>query len=488
MGNGIGPRAAIFLLLVGLLPAGDGQRAPQAPPSSWPGTTYPADQRTNGVRRVNAPHFAGYVQFSETAIFWFGRVTPSENAVDVRVGYDNFLLYLHIATFDRRLWYNPTPSPGDLTNWDGVTLYLDTDGNVGSAPDTSSYRFDAQLNWWEPRADFQAAYVGDGSGWLAASIPFTTTSGWRGDEPNNDQDDRGWTLAYYLPFASLGLAAPPPPGTVWGLALALHDRDEAPAPPLGDEVWPEAMAPQVPATWGQLAFGLPAYTPPSSRPGGTVTIRHGLEGTTVVDADVGGSSVCGEAAAPDYFAGWGNLNYAGKTFLNIQNQGDGADWPCFSRYYVTFPLDAIPAGQTILSATLTLYQFGNAGQGWEPGPQPSLIQVLTVGEGWEESSLTWNNAPLAVENVAAAWADPLDPLPPWPGVPRQWDVSLAVARAHAAGTPLRLALYESDWAMHSGKYFVTSDTDDWGQAARPTLRVTWGTAAANLLFLPLITK
>jgi hypothetical protein len=270
------------------------------------------------------------------------------------------------------------------------------------------------------------------------------------------------------------VSEPPPPGTVWGIGLALHDRDDMGSPPLVDELWPPTLAPEQPVTWNQLSFGMPSYSPPPATPLGTVTIRQGLNGVTVPDADVGGSSNCGEAALPDYFPTWGDLNYTGKIFLNIQNQGNLGDWPCFSKYYVTFPLDALPAGETIISATLVLHQFGNAGQGWIPGPQPSLIQVLTVGEDWDERTLTWNNAPLALENVAAAWVDPLADPPPPAGARRQWDVSRAVAEAYAAGRPLRLALYESDSALQSGKYFRTSDIDNYGQEERPTLIVAWG--------------
>ena len=141
------------------------------------------------------------------AIFWFGRVTPTENSVDVRVGYNDDHLYLNVAAFDRRLWYDKTPSPDDLTAWHAVTLYLDTDGNVGDLPDANAYRFDAQLEWWEPREGYQVAYQGDESGWVAASVPSTTTSFWRGTAPNNEENDLGWALTYYIPFGSLGSSA-----------------------------------------------------------------------------------------------------------------------------------------------------------------------------------------------------------------------------------------------------------------------------------------
>lgn len=427
---------------------------------------------TASVRRVNAPYFDGDVRPAETAIFWFGQVNTTENYADVRVGYNNDELYLRLAAFDRRLWYDTTPSPDDLTAWDAATLYLNLDGNAGNAPAANAYRFVSQLNWWEADDNWQAAHQGDGAGWVAATVPFTTTTGYRGNAPNDDTDDRGWTVTFRIPFASLGLSGPPPQGTAWGLAVMLHDRDDAVGTSIPDKSWPEAMEPEQPATWGRLSFGMPGYKPPPATPVETVTIRHKLNGATVADVAVGGHTVCGSGL--DFWTEWGETNYAGQDQFNIQNQSDVADWPCFSKYYVTFPLDIIPPGKAVISATLTLHQFGNAGQGANPGPQPSFIQVLTVDQDWNEDTLTWNNAPLARENVAAAWMDPVVSFPGWPGVPWESDVSRAVVEAYAAGRPLRLVLYSADAAMHSGKYFVSSDTGDWNAEGRPTLRVLWG--------------
>ena len=50
----------------------------------------------------------------------------------------------------------------------------------------------------------------------------------------------------------------------------------------------------------------------------------------------------------------------------------------------------------MISATLTLYQFGNSNP---QGAEASRIQVLTVGEDWNEATITWNNAPLALESI-----------------------------------------------------------------------------------------
>jgi hypothetical protein len=196
-----------------------------------------------------------------------------------------------------------------------------------------------------------------------------------------------------------------------------------------------------------------------------------LNGAIVKDAHVGGHTLCGEEFNPDFFNGWGDRNFAGYDQINIQNQANLGDWPCFSKYYVTFPLDAIPPGKTILSAQLTMYQFGNS------SPQEansSLIQVLTVNEDWNEGTITWNNAPYAWENVGRAWVGVLPAYPGLPGVAREWDLSRAVAEAYQKGIPLRLALYSADGAMHSGKYFFSSNMDDYTQTSRPVLTVTWG--------------
>jgi len=424
---------------------------------------------------VNVPHLDGEDYFSERAIFWFGEVNPTDNYADVRVGYTEKELLVHLSVFDRLLWYNPSPSLDDLSSWDAVELYINQGGNNGNSPGVSSYRFVRQLNWWEESEKWQAGYQGNGTSWVTSPISFTTTSGWRGNAPNDNTDDRGWTIGYEIPFTSLGLVSPPDQGSDWGMALVLHDRDDASGSPIADKSWPEddinILSPE---TWGKLSFGLPNYNQPDVNLGGISFIQHKLNGADVPDAHVGGHTVSGQNYWPDFFDGWGDANYAGYEQINIQNQYDVADWPCYSKYYVTFPLDSIPNDIEIISATLTLHQFGNAGGGsWGEAPD-SLIQVLTVAEDWNEATLTWNNAPLAMENLSQTWVNPLDEFPGWPGVPYEWDVSKAVAKAYALGEPLRLALYSADSGQHSGKYFISSDTGDWNEVGRPKIDVYWG--------------
>jgi hypothetical protein len=147
----------------------------------WPLGTVRADEKSmvqvGGTRRVNAPYFEGDVLSAQAAIFWFGRVTPTENSIDVRVGYNDEHLYVRVSTIDRRLWYDTSPSTEDLTAWDAVSLFLNLNGNAGDVPDADSYRFDAQLRW-EAGDDYphnyQASYRGGNDGWIPANLSFTT--------------------------------------------------------------------------------------------------------------------------------------------------------------------------------------------------------------------------------------------------------------------------------------------------------------------------
>jgi hypothetical protein len=424
-------------------------------------------------RRVNVPFNDPATVRPDYTIFWFGRVDPTTNYADVRVVYDDDKLEIMLNIFDRHTWYDTTPTSNSLTEWDAVTIYLDLDGNIGGVPDGDSYRFVAQLNNPpQSRTNYQVAYRGNGAGWAQANVPFESFAGWSGTAVNNNNsDDRGWTASFDIPFSSLGLAGQPADGVVWGLATAVHDRDnQNGTPAIPNQVWPENMDGSQPATWGQIQFGLPAYSS-AATPQGTTTIKHGQNGAVVTDAQVGGYFDCGEPYNPNFFNGWGDANHynrGNRDQVNVQNQANLGDWPCFSKTYITFPLSQIPANKQIVSADLTFYHFG----GSDPSQAGySFIHVLTVGESWAEQTITWNNAPLAVENYAVTSVPPLPSFPGWPGVPREWDVSRAVAHAYVTGQPLRLVLYSTDSSMHSGKYFYSSDADWEG---RPTLTVVWG--------------
>jgi hypothetical protein len=255
------------------------------------------------------------------------------------------------------------------------------------------------------------------------------------------------------------------------MAILLYDRDTSAGSSIPLKTWPAGVNANRPDTWGGLRFGVPAYQAPPSNPGGTLLIRQGENGASVVDGEVGGGTTCGNGL--DFWNEWGDTPAPGgstNTDFNIQNQGNIADWPCFSKVFINFPLGAIPPGKVIRSARLVLHEFGSS----DPAnAKPSYIQVLAVADNWDEASLTWNNAPLAVGNFVGAWVDPTT-FPGWPGIRYEWDVSLQTSQAYAAGDLLRLALYSADGPLHSGKYFVSSHTGDWNKEARPTLIVEWG--------------
>lgn len=424
------------------------------------------------TRRVNVPHFEDSIRFTQTAIVWFGEVTPTNNYVDVRIGYNQDELYVRAAIFDRLLWYDTSPESQNLTDWDSMSLFLYTADHPGELITPNAYRFDSQLSDGPAnREAWQAAYQGDGDGWVLTDIPFTSISGysWESDYEgglNNGDNNRGWLVLYRIPFSSFGLSGPPAEGTLWGLGMSVQDRDDAEGSPIADQVWPEGLLAQNPNHWGELLFGVPGFSPGASTYGGTVTVQHGVDGMMVKDAHAGGHSVCGEGM--DFWTEWGERNYSGYEQFVVQNQANLADWPCFSKIFITFPLDSIPTGKVIRDAKLTIIHFGNS----QPSDAlRSWIQVLTVGEEWEEATLNWNNAPLAVENITGTWVEPLLNEPEWPGVPIDWDVSRAVEQAYQSGEPLRLALYSADGAQHSGKYFYSSDA--YG-AAKPMLTVEWG--------------
>ncbi|HIE57763.1 MAG TPA: DNRLRE domain-containing protein [Anaerolineales bacterium] len=427
----------------------------------------------DGLRIVNATRFNARIATQGMAIFWFGQVNSVENYADVRVGYNADQLEVDINIFDRYLWYDTDPSVDTLTEWDAITLFLSASDLPGDVPTPTEYKLVAQLNHWQDRQAYQAFYQGNGETWSQVSLPITTTRDWRGNGFNDRVSDKGWGMRYTIPFSALGFSAPPD-DDIWRVAVLLYDRDNAENTPIDDKFWPETFQPLDPRTWGALHFGEADFTPSDLTPTGSAIIKQGINGALVPDAHVGGAFNCG--ADVDHWNEWGYTNYENidPTQINIQNQDEMlADWPCFSKYFVTFPLDAIPAGSTVVSATLTLYQFGNSGMGWEPPPVHSWIQVLTIADEWTDTTITWNNAPLAAENITMTRVEPLSEYPGWPGIPITWNISKAVVDAYMAGEPLQLALYSADSAMHSGKYFHASESGGDDTSARPTLTVYW---------------
>ena len=427
------------------------------------------------VPRVNIPQITGSTaqRLREAGVFWFGEVGLTDNYTDVRVSYDQDSLLIGIAIFDRLLWYDTSPTIDTLAEWDSVEVFLSTHGNQGNYLDDQSYRFVAEANRDVPLAsEYSATYRGNGTTWEYEAIPFTGIMSWRsGTSPffNDLHDDFGWMISFEIPFSSFGLNGPPADGSIWGLSIKMNDRDNAGGASIPPKTWPSAANFFEPKTWGQMVFGLPGYTPAPYNPGGTTTIRNGENGVVVRDVMVGGNTTCGEGLT--FWTQWGNTNYHGATQLNVQNQWDVSDQPCFSKVFIRFPLNTIPSGNVIVSASLTMYQFGNSDPS---GAVASMIQLFVLDRDWDEGSITWNNAPQSVENVSRTRVDPLPSYPGLPGVARTWNVSKAVSDAYRVGSALNLGIYDADMPMHSGKYFHSSNVDAYMATSRPVLTVVWG--------------
>jgi hypothetical protein len=425
-------------------------------------------QQTVNIPYFNHQDIPASAKFAEMAVFWYGQVTPDDNYTDIRIAYNDSHLFVVASVFDRRIWYNPTSNGTNLENWDAISVYLNTGGN-SSQPNNSSYRFVAQFypSFQDP-TKYRTAYSGNGTGWAIQSLSFNTQPTWWGHSPNSNNDDDGWAMIFRIPFSSLGLAGAPSPGSLWRLSVATHDRDNSAGAAGRTFTWPATAQANNPTSWGNLRFGMPTYNPPAASNIQTLMIRQGHNNAQVMDADVGGGSICAENIKPNFFSLWGNLNYAYRDFINVQNQANVSDWPCFSKFFITFPLNSLPPGKVIKSARLVLYQFG----GSDPNnARSSFIQVLTVAEPWQEASITWNNAPLAFENVGVSEI-PVINGPPWPNLPREWDVSRALNQAYQSGQPLMLSLYSADRPLHTGKYFRSSDFRD--DYHRPALIIEYG--------------
>lgn len=437
-------------------------------------------------RRVNIPYEADETGWVNSAIFWFGQNkqgVPSQNYVDMRLMYTPQYLRVRATIVDYYLWYLENAQlTDDLTQYDAIALYLDTAHDRATAPQSDDYMFFIGAHHWpnEGATQYRRQARGTGTGWDTAwsdtwldyeALSWSTNPG-----PNyNGGLDYGITAIFSIPWTTLGLSGPPSEGTVWGLGVQLYDRDDQPpAGYVAPEYWPEAFDQSDPATWGELHFGLASYAPPDAVEEGTTIIRNTSVGDDVTeDAWMGGGGTCSGG-----HEGGSEINHGDDTSLFVGTETAPTHFPCFNKSYLRFSLDSIPPGKSIISATLTLHHWGNAGA---PGQaQPSWVHLFTIGDSWDEMTIHWNNAPLAQENIAATWVYPITSFPGWPGNPYHWDATQAVAEAYAEDRPVSLAIYSSDTDQHSSKYLTSSETGDWNAEGRPTLTVVWGQQTAQL--------
>jgi hypothetical protein len=236
---------------------------------------------TNTNPRINIPYSADGAPYPSHAIFWFGKVDLYHNYSDVRIIYYETGIKFTIHTIDRRLWIDTTPTPDEINDWDSISLYLNTDHLNAVTPQSTSYRIDVQLG------DFYSAYKGNGSGWIETDTPLTINTSWRGDQgPNSNTDSKGWVADIFIPFSSFGSPEAPSLYTIWGLAVAVHDSDDAAGDIRMTKTWPETTLPDNPATWGEMSFGWKPVSRPKALPTGSTIIQHGFNNIIVRDGEV----------------------------------------------------------------------------------------------------------------------------------------------------------------------------------------------------------
>jgi hypothetical protein len=454
-------------------------------------------QSPDPPRRVNAPYFGDGFDWGRTSIIWFGQNKqgdpPTRNYADVRVGYTADALEIQVTVADYYLWYDEyADSSSDLTQYDAVAIYLDTDLDRAAAPQSDDYWFLTGARHWQGMSNYKRQARGNGSGWDTGWMPSNAWTAYSdmswscnpGPNSNECGIDFGWRSIFTIPWQTLGLSSRPADGTVWSLGVRLYDRDDAPpdgyVPP---EHWPENFSPDAPSTWGELAFNPPGYEPQPAVAEGTTTIRRATETDTSVvqDAWVGGGAWCSgghEGGADTNHSGFSPDGSIKERELFVGSEVAVTHLPCFSKSFLRFFLDDLPPNKTIISATLTLHHWGNSGDpnaaNDEDRPHNSYVWLYSISDAWTETDITWNNAPLAQENLDVTRITPLSSHPGWPGIPYTWDATKAVATAYAAGQPVSLAIYDSAAQRNTSKYFTSSETGDWDAAGRPTLTVVWG--------------
>jgi hypothetical protein len=462
---------------------------------------HPVGAQSTSLRRVNIPRFPGAVDTSQMAIFWFGvnenppgqgrPAIPGRNYVDVRMAYSPASLVIWATITDYYVWYGDGSQP---TQDDSLAVYLDTNGDRAATPQADDYYFVLGAHNYPTynAPDYKHQAHGTGAGWSPmTTATFTDTSvlQWSGSGPNDNSVgfEYGWIAGIEIPWSQLGRSGPPADGTHWGLGVVNYDRDDAVGVPgaiTTPVTWPEAFNSSSPSSWGDLDFGLAHYSPPAAVQRGTTLIRTGVLSTHVDDSWMGGGGSCAGG-----HNGGSTINHGSDTALFVGSEILPTHFPCFNKSYLRFPLTSLPLGKVIISATLTLHQWGSAGDPTAPNDEDhghdSYVWLSSVVDPWNEldpQGIQWNNAPLPQQNLSVTriptWTAP----PPivWPGQALTWDATQLVADAYAAGQPASMALYDAATGRNTSKYLTSSDVPDWDIEGRPRLDIVWGDPLAQL--------
>lgn len=426
------------------------------------------------ISNVDVKYFgSNSISTVRSSVFWFGSIGEFGNGVDIRAGYNDEAFRLTASVFDRRLHYGTDASDLRFGLHDSVVYEMAPEGRPNSA-----VRVSVMLRWWENHIDYvkietlqasrSSAIDLPGYEWVEVEKTGVHASGqWYGDAPNNNGDDRGYQSSVEIPFELVGLS----PSEDWLVKIVNHDRDD-------DFV-------SVQEWGGRFRFNRERYQSHSSE--NVLTLVNGQQGVKVEDTHVGGGSNCGIRHDPNFFDGWGDYVWGNVPQINVQNQMNTEDWPCFSRVLLWFELPEGVDPSLITAAKLNMSYFGSAGY-VASDAKYSTIQAIKLKE--KPKTLSWNGTPQADGHIDAVGVLPVSSYLGQPNYQNfdylnppnliEFDITEA-ARDPDTDRFVSIALYSADWNLHSGKFFWSSNGP---VQYRPVISIEYG--EPHTLFVPLV--
>jgi cellulose/xylan binding protein with CBM9 domain len=197
----------------------------------------------------------------------------ASNTASARLLWDANNLYVAYQVADTRLQAVQTArDAADLWLDDAVEVYVDT-ANAG-ADTMQPHDYQLLLNLRNVQGDLRGTGSGKDASWNATWRSAVALAGTLNNDGNTDQ---GYAVEIAIPWAQVGVT--PAFGRVFGMDLAVDDRDAGGTPPFDYFDW-AGIAPgnyAQPRLWRKIRLSPAVVHPPvanlvATRPAGTVTI------------------------------------------------------------------------------------------------------------------------------------------------------------------------------------------------------------------------
>jgi hypothetical protein len=410
-----------------------------------PGLSISAELPVLHLRKAPVPPpVVAILQTPATASAWYGSsptwfglggLTGNQNDTEVLATYDNTALYVAFLNIDRSTFVCPQKTIVPLNTVDGNCIWIQT-------PAGMSYFFMASVDNAYPPNPRGASGVMSQFQVTADTLPGWTHMGWFAGNMSLQQTIR-------IPWSTMGVSAPTP-GSRWRINFGNYNQTAAAGPNVLTTWAPGDKS--TPSNWGYLAFDEAAFTPPANvSPEATLTLRPatGYGDETTLRAGNGANQT--------------NLKPDCCITQSDWNDWDPVDYTI--KQYMQFDLSMIPAGRTILSATLMNHCRGD----FEGSPTPLYLHVVRLAGDYDPDTATMLTSPLPVENGFRAQVQ----------TTKSWvsfDLTDAVTKSMAQGlSKVSFALAGSSGDIHNGKIWDTSfGRADWYDSDRPRLMISFG--------------